>query len=135
MREGSKTPKVSQPSLTHRGQPLERNNFRRDVWKPLIDTITWLPRGLRFHDLRHTHISILLDLGTPVGDVAQRAGHASTKMTQDRYGHAMPHHDDRALSRLAHAKAARLNNAPSTDARQPPALLDPGLPPEEFISR
>ena len=89
------------------GRPLDRSNFRRDVWKPVIDSVAWLPRGLRFHDLRHTHISILLDLGTPVGDVAMRAGHSSTKMTQDRYGHAMPHADERALDRLAAAKAAR----------------------------
>jgi integrase len=40
-------------------------------------------------------------------DVAARVGHASPKMTQDRYGHAMPHADDRALDRLAAAKAAR----------------------------
>ena len=89
------------------GRPLDRSNFRRDVWRPLIDGIAWLPRGLRFHGLRHTHVSILLDLGIPVGDVALRAGHSSTKMTQDRYGHAMPHAEERALDRLAAAKAAR----------------------------
>lgn len=89
------------------GRPLDRSNFRRDVWKPVIASVAWLPRSLRFHDLRHTHISILLDLGTPVGDVALRAGHSSTKMTQDRYGHALPHAEERALDRLAAAKAAR----------------------------
>ena len=73
----------------------------------MIDSVAWLPRGVRFHDLRHSHISILLDLGTPVADVALRAGHSSTKMTQDRYGHAMPHAGERALDRLAAAKAAR----------------------------
>jgi integrase len=97
--------------VTPDGRPLDRNNFRRDVWKPLIDAIAWLPRGLRFHDLRHTHISILLDIGTPASDVAERVGHASAKMTHDRYGHAMPHRDDRALSRLAAAKAARRDAA------------------------
>ena len=89
------------------GRALDRNNFRRDVWKPFIDTVTWLPDGLRFHDLRHTHISILLDLGTPVGDVADRAGHASAKMTMDRYRHRMPHADSRALDRVAAARAER----------------------------
>ncbi len=92
---------------TAEGRPLDRNNFRRDVWAPLIAGTDWLPRGLRFHDLRHTHISILLDLGTPVNDVAARVGHASPTMTRDRYGHAMPHADDRVLGRLAAAKAAR----------------------------
>lgn len=91
------------------GQALDRNNFRRDVWKPLVDGVPRLTRGLRFHDLRYSHISILLDLGTPVGDVSTRAGHASKAMTQDRYGHSMPHSDDRAMSRLADAKAAAAN--------------------------
>lgn len=89
------------------GRPLDRNNFRRDVWKPLIDSIDWLDRGLRFHDLRHTHITILLSLGALVEDVSQRAGHASTKMTQDRYGHVMPGRDGRLLDTLAIAKAAQ----------------------------
>lgn len=79
------------------GLPLDRSDYRRDVWKPLIDSVPLLPRGLRFHDLRQTHISILLDLGTPVCDLASRAGHASAKMSQDRYGHAMSHADDRAM--------------------------------------
>ncbi len=32
---------------TRDGRPLDRNNFRRDVWAPLIAGIDWLPRGLR----------------------------------------------------------------------------------------
>lgn len=89
------------------GKALDRNNFRRDVWTPLLEAVEWLPDGMRFHDLRHTHISILLDLEVPVGDVADRAGHASSKMTLDRYRHRMPHADDRALDKLAAAKAKR----------------------------
>jgi integrase len=44
---------------------------------------------IRFHDLRHTSISILLDNGTPVNTVQSRAGHSKASVTADIYGHAM----------------------------------------------
>jgi integrase len=47
-----------------------------------------VPR-VRFHDLRHTHIRQLLLDGHPVLAVAKRAGHKSTQMTLDVYGHLL----------------------------------------------
>jgi integrase len=44
---------------------------------------------LRFHDLRHTSLSLLLENGTPVNTVQQRAGHSKASVTVDIYGHAM----------------------------------------------
>lgn len=44
---------------------------------------------LRFHDLRHTSISIQLDNGIPVNTVQSRAGHLKASVTTDIYGHAM----------------------------------------------
>jgi integrase len=44
---------------------------------------------IRFHDLRHTSISILLDNGTPVNTVQSRAGHSKASVTTDIYGYAM----------------------------------------------
>lgn len=40
------------------------------------------------HTLRHTFVTRLLAAGIPVHDVAASAGHASTQMTNDVYGHA-----------------------------------------------
>ena len=51
-----------------------------------------LPR-VRFHDLRHTHISELLLDGHPVITVSKRAGHKSAHMTLDIYGHLLPDPD------------------------------------------
>lgn len=42
----------------------------------------------RLHDLRHFAVTEALAAGVPVNDVAARAGHASSKMTLDVYGHA-----------------------------------------------
>jgi integrase len=47
-------------------------------------------QGVRFHDLRHAHVSQLLGAGVDPTTVATRVGHASTRMTLDRYAHALP---------------------------------------------
>lgn len=47
-------------------------------------------RGVRFHDLRHAHITQLIGAGIDVLAVAARAGHAQPSMTLNRYGHALP---------------------------------------------
>ncbi len=44
---------------------------------------------IRFHDLRHTSISFLLEMGMPVNTVQRRAGHAMASTTINIYGHAM----------------------------------------------
>jgi integrase len=48
-----------------------------------------LPR-IRFHDLRHTHATILLSMGVNPKIVAERLGHSSVQITLDVYSHVMP---------------------------------------------
>ena len=40
-----------------------------------------------FHDLRHTHATILLQANVPIKIVSERLGHASITMTADTYSH------------------------------------------------
>jgi integrase len=47
-----------------------------------------LPR-IRFHDLRHTHASLLLAAGVDPIAVADRLGHANATMVLTVYGHAI----------------------------------------------
>ena len=47
-------------------------------------------RSIRFHDLRHANVSEQLAAGIDPATVSARAGHASTRMTLDRYAHALP---------------------------------------------
>jgi integrase len=56
--------------------------------------------NIRFHDLRHTSISILLDKGTPVNTVQMRAGHSKASVTVDIYGHAMARSQEQAANQI-----------------------------------
>ena len=56
--------------------------------------------NIRFHDLRHTSLSFLLDSGTPVNTVQRRAGHSKASITTDTYGHSMGHSEDEAAIRI-----------------------------------
>lgn len=45
---------------------------------------------LRFHDLRHTHASLLIAAGLHPRLIMERLGHSSISVTMDRYGHLFP---------------------------------------------
>ncbi len=55
---------------------------------------------IRYHDLRHTHASILLSDGAPVHVVQARMGHASIQTTVDIYGHVLSASDVEAGDKL-----------------------------------
>ncbi len=46
--------------------------------------------AIRFHDLRHTHATLLLADGRGVKEVADRLGHHDPAMTLRRYAHVLP---------------------------------------------
>jgi integrase len=58
---------------------------------------------IRFHDLRHTHATLLLKLGENVKVVSERLGHSSVKMTLDVYSHVTPDMQEQAAQRFAQA--------------------------------
>lgn len=47
-------------------------------------------RRIRFHDLRHTHATLLLKAGVNPKVVSERLGHSSVAFTLDTYAHVMP---------------------------------------------
>jgi integrase len=69
------------------GEPLHADHlsqrFERLVATAGVPTI-------RFHDLRHTHATLLLKAGVPPHVVAQRLGHASPALTLSIYSHVLP---------------------------------------------
>ncbi|PPB08651.1 hypothetical protein C4A77_07465 [Brevibacillus laterosporus] len=44
----------------------------------------------RFHDLRHTHATLLLQLGENPKVVSERLGHADVYITLNIYAHVLP---------------------------------------------
>jgi integrase len=67
------------------GTPIEPDNLRRS-WHPLRASLGLGP--VRFHDLRHTCVSLLLDLGVPPHIVREIVGHADIGVTMNIYAHA-----------------------------------------------
>lgn len=59
--------------------------------------------GLRFHDLRHSHASIMLANNVPVLVVSERLGHSTPAFTLARYGHVLPGQQGAAAEAFAAA--------------------------------
>ena len=56
-------------------------------------------KRIRVHDLRHSHVSLLLDLGLSPVAVAERMGHESIRVTY-RYAHLFPARRDEIARKL-----------------------------------
>lgn len=69
------------------GQPLSPHTLAH-VWQRLLRQID-VPR-IRFHDLRHTHASLLLQQGVQAKVVSERLGHSTITITLDTYTHVVP---------------------------------------------
>ncbi len=55
---------------------------------------------IRVHDLRHSHASMLIELGFTPLEIAERLGHESVKTTLDTYSHLYPDKDQKLAARL-----------------------------------
>lgn len=55
---------------------------------------------IRVHDLRHSHASMLIDMGFTALEIADRLGHESVKTTLDTYSHLYPDKDQKLAERL-----------------------------------
>lgn len=71
------------------------------------ETIKGLPKGFRFHDLRHYFASLLISEGLDVKVVQARLRHASAKTTLDTYSHMWPDKDEASRTAVAGVLAAR----------------------------
>jgi len=70
------------------GTPIEMNNFSERVFKPLLSRAGL--RKIRFHDLRHSYGSLLIQAGASLAYVRDQMGHSSIQVTVDIYGHLIP---------------------------------------------
>jgi len=72
---------------TQLGTPLNPRNLVRNFYGLIKKTEL---NKIRFHDLRHTHASLLLIQGAHPKVVSERLGHADTRITLDTYSHLLP---------------------------------------------
>lgn len=79
------------------GGPVQPSNLARAF--RAITRAAGLP-PIRFHDLRHTHATLLFAAGAHPKVVAERLGHGSITLTLDTYSHVMPGMQRDAVDRL-----------------------------------
>jgi integrase len=84
-----------------KGKPLSPINVVRRKFEPTLKK-AGISR-IRFHDLRHTFASILIDLGENPKYIQNQMGHSSIKITLDTYGHLLKTVNNEAASRLGEA--------------------------------
>ena len=63
---------------------IHRATLHISYWKPLL-RLAGLPEETRFHDLRSTAASLLINEGVPIPAVSQLLGHADCSITLKRY--------------------------------------------------
>jgi integrase len=87
-------PKVDGPVFTYKGNPINdiKTSFRNACNKAGL-------KNVRFHDLRHTFASKLVQGGTPLYNVKEMTGHATLQMVQ-RYAHLSPDYQTKAIKLL-----------------------------------
>jgi integrase len=80
------------------GQPLQANNLGQKEYARLIKAAG--VRRIKFHGLRHTCATLLLQAGQPVHVVSERLGHSKVSMTMEVYAHVLPDMQQNAAAKL-----------------------------------
>ena len=80
------------------GKPLHSHNISQGDLRRMLAR-AGLPR-IRFHDLRHSHATLLLRQGEHPKIVSERLGHAGVGITLDVYSHVLPGMQAQAAARL-----------------------------------
>jgi integrase len=80
------------------GEPLLMNNLGQREYAKLITAAG--VKAIKFHGLRHTCATLLLQAGTPVHVVSERLGHSKVSMTLEVYAHVLPDMQNDAAAAL-----------------------------------
>jgi integrase len=80
------------------GKPIWKSDFERRVFHKVLAKAGL--RRIRFHDLRHTFASRLIQNGESLAYVKDQMGHHSIKVTVDIYCHLVPGGNKAAVDRL-----------------------------------
>lgn len=91
------------------GKPMRRGNLRRAHFLPLLRRADI--GHIRIHDLRHSMTSLGIAAGVVSKVLADRLGHSTTRLTDDRYAHVLPGIDGGAAAAIDELLTAAITNA------------------------
>src|SRR5205807_8191457 len=80
------------------GTVIDQSNLTHYHFSPCLESAGL--RKFRFHDLRHTFGSLLIQDGASLAYVRDQMGHSSVQVTVDTYGHLIPGADIAWVDRL-----------------------------------
>ncbi|MFJ8257194.1 site-specific integrase [Peribacillus asahii] len=82
---------------TSKGTPVIPSNLKRTYQRLIKEADVPL---IRFHDLRHTHATMLLAQGIHAKVISERLGHSNIKTTLDIYSHVLPNMQEEAANQI-----------------------------------
>ena len=106
LRAGSEWQDNGLAFVSSNAKPLDAQNIVNRFYKPLLKRASLPP--IRFHDLRHSCLSLLAQRGEPIRDLQALAGHATAAFTLQRY----THHYEASAKRTADAMGDILSDEP-----------------------
>ncbi|QAA35233.1 site-specific integrase [Clostridium manihotivorum] len=86
-------------------------NYRRVMKQYKVCTDLNIPY-IRFHDLRHTYATLMLEAGVNPKIVSGLLGHNTVGMTLNTYSHRLPRFDETAVSKLEDLLSPAKNDSP-----------------------
>ena len=89
-----------------KGKPMDGENIKHRIFYKVTKQMGLLK--FRFHDIRHTFASLLLQQGESLHYVKEQMGHSSIQTTVDIYGHIVPGSNRKAVNRLDDKKVVGL---------------------------
>lgn len=88
------------------GGHMRFSNFDRNIWYP-IRQAAGIPESTKFHDLRHSHASLMLASGVDLKVIQKRLGHRDFATTANIYSHLLAGAQADASEKLDQMLSAR----------------------------
>lgn len=89
--------------VTERGQIMRQPKLYQFI-KDRCDTVLGKGRAYNIHMLRHSHISLLAELGVPIKAIMERVGHVDESITLQVYSHVTDNINDDVREKLNQIK-------------------------------
>ncbi len=81
--------------------PVVAEAVQRKLAREIVKTGV---KKIRVHDLRHSHVALLIHKGVEVLAIKERLGHESIKTTLNTYGHLYPNKQNEIANMLNNEK-------------------------------